>query len=421
MADKYANLPTRQETSSYLRDFSEVTSDYEASSASSEMVPSESDKITFEESDVSLGGSVWNTTNPTLQNDAHSQDPESFVAAYSVGLICALQTEYKAVCRMLDEEFTAPETVGINDHNTYVFGRIGGHYVVVGCLPKGRTNNNNAASVASHMVRSFQNLKFALMVGIGGGAPTKKNDIRLGDIVVSVPEGPHPGVVQYDFVKRLHDGKIERTGQLNAPPNLLLSVIQELDRRHTDSRKSDTIAMHIKRMNDMTDYQRPSRDHLYRSNYVHVVRNSAQNEQDEAEYEDEDEDEDEEMDEGGCQYCEAAGLRKRRERPSFREVMVHYGTIASGNSLMKDVKERNKYAQELNIMCFEMEAAGLMNNLPCLVIRGICDYSDSHKNDDWQKYAALTAAAYARDLLLLLKPQKVSVLPSWVTEMQQCT
>jgi nucleoside phosphorylase len=54
-----------------------------------------------------------------------------------------------------------------------------------------------------------------------------------------------------------------------------------------------------------------------------------------------------------------------------------------------------------------MEAAGLMNNFPCLVIRGICDYSDSHKRKDWQGYAAMVAAAYAKDLLSRIVPSQV--------------
>jgi hypothetical protein len=52
-----------------------------------------------------------------------------------------------------------------------------------------------------------------------------------------------------------------------------------------------------------------------------------------------------------------------------------------------------------------MEAAGLMNNFPCIVIRGICDYADSHKNDRWQRYAAATAAAYAKELLAFVPIQ----------------
>ena len=45
------------------------------------------------------------------------------------------------------------------------------------------------------------------------------------------------------------------------------------------------------------------------------------------------------------------------------------------------------------------EAAGLMIDFPCLVIRGICDYADSYKNKDWQEYAAAVAAGYAKELL----------------------
>lgn len=76
--------------------------------------------------------------------------------------------------------------------------------------------------------------------------------------------------------------------------------------------------------------------------------------------------------------------------------------IASGNQVMKHGGTRDQLARELGILCFEMEAAGLMDNFPCLVVRGICDYADSHKNEQWQKYAAATAAAYAKELLSVI-------------------
>ena len=71
------------------------------------------------------------------------------------------------------------------------------------------------------------------------------------------------------------------------------------------------------------------------------------------------------------------------------------------------------------MLCFEMEAAGLMDEFPCLVIRGICDYSDSHKNDEWHKYAALTAAAYVREVLHMLRPERVSDMPPWAEEVKE--
>jgi len=329
-----------------------------------------------------------NATGPSIS------DPS--IEDYTVGWICALQEEFEAACRMLDDEFDGPETNEVNDNNTYVFGCINEHKVVIGCLPAGRYGTSSAASVAKDMVRSFPNLRFALMVGIGGGAPTQERDIRLGDVVVSVPQGRLGGVVQYDFGKRLSDGRFQQTGQLDAPPPVLLGVIPDIKRRHNDRRKPDRVAEHLKRMDDMPEYQLPAEDRLYRADFRHKGDKN-------------------------CENCDADALEKRPGRETSRKITVHYGIIASANSVMKDATARNQYANdpELNVLCFEMEAGGLMNNFPCLVIRGICDYSDSHKNDDWHNYAALAAAAYARELLHVLKPQKVSGAPSWGGKMEK--
>lgn len=74
---------------------------------------------------------------------------------------------------------------------------------------------------------------------------------------------------------------------------------------------------------------------------------------------------------------------------------------------MKDALIRDTLANERNVLCFEMEAAGLMNRLPCLIVRGICDYSDSHKTKEWQGFAAMMAAAYAKEVLCYLVPEMV--------------
>lgn len=314
---------------------------------------------------------------------------------YTIGWICALQEEFEAACRMLDDEFDGLEASYPNDDNTYVFGRIQKHNVVIGCLPSGVYGTTSAACVARDMVRSFPNLRFALMVGIGGGAPTPERDIRLGDVVVSEPKGEHGGVLQYDLGKRLSDGEFRRTGQLNAPPRVLLGAFPEVRRRHNDPRQRHLMTANLARMDDMPEYSRPSSDKLYRADYRHRSGNT-------------------------CDQCDHTGLVERPLRPSNRAIAVHYGTIASGNTVMKDAAERDRYANDsaLNVLCFEMEAAGLMNNFPCLVIRGICDYCDDHKNDEWHNYAALTAAAYARDLLGIVRPQKVASQPSWAGKIE---
>ncbi|RFN48829.1 ankyrin repeat protein [Fusarium flagelliforme] len=324
---------------------------------------------------------------------------EPSIDDYTIGWICALQEEFEAACRMLDYEFLGPLTAAMNDDNTYTFGFINEHNIVIGCLAAGQYGESSAANVAKDMVRTFTNLRFALMVGIGGGAPTEENDIRLGDVVVSQPTGQHGGVLQYDFVKRhkLPNGEpdYERVGQLSAPPNVLLGALPIIKRHHNDPRKPDKIASHLERMKDMPEYyQRPAEDRLYCSDYGHL---------------------------GGrdCSKCQENQIKPRPDRQLRRAVCVHYGTIGTANSLMKNVDERDKYARDLGILCFEMEAGGLMNTWPCLVIRGICDYSDSHKNDAWHKYAALVAAAYARELICVLKPVGVTKVPPWSADIKE--
>ncbi|KAH8781603.1 putative WD-repeat protein [Hyaloscypha finlandica] len=86
---------------------------------------------------------------------------------------------------------------------------------------------------------------------------------------------------------------------------------------------------------------------------------------------------------------------------------IHYSLITSINQLMKDATVRDRLIAEMDVLCFEMEAAGLISHFPYLVIRGICDYSDSHKNKEWQGYAAIVAAAYAKDLLCRIPLNKI--------------
>jgi nucleoside phosphorylase len=86
--------------------------------------------------------------------------------------------------------------------------------------------------------------------------------------------------------------------------------------------------------------------------------------------------------ENTCVACDRSYLVDREPRIS-NEPQIHYGLIASGNQVMKNSQTRDRLAKEHGILCFEMEAAGLMNQLPSLVIRGMCDYADSHKNKEW--------------------------------------
>ncbi|TDZ34958.1 Vegetative incompatibility protein HET-E-1 [Colletotrichum spinosum] len=118
---------------------------------------------------------------------------------YTVGWVSALPLEMRAAKAMLDN-IHEPLAKSPKDSNTYVFGDMCGHNVVIACLPSGQYGIAKAAIVANNMQWSFPCLAIRLMVGIGGGAPGRV-DVRLGDVVVSHPEGPRTGVVQYDFAE----------------------------------------------------------------------------------------------------------------------------------------------------------------------------------------------------------------------------
>src|SRR4051812_9320955 len=125
---------------------------------------------------------------------------------YTVGWICAIPIEKAAAIAILDEEHkTLP--IAATDTNSYTLGRMGEHNVVIAPLPAGRYGTVSSATVAIHMRSSFPALRFGLMVGIGGGAPSSSNDIRLGDIVVSQPTNSSGGVIQYDFGKTIETGE----------------------------------------------------------------------------------------------------------------------------------------------------------------------------------------------------------------------
>lgn len=305
---------------------------------------------------------------------------------YTIGWICALPCELAASRAMLDK-LHGDLHQRRNDSNSYVFGSIGAHNIVIACLPFGVYGTTSAATVAIQMLASFPLIRFGIMVGIGGGVPGGHTDIRLGDIVVSKPTGTSGGVVQYDFGKTIQGGDFVRVGSLNKPPLSLLTGISKLEASHRlgfskiPYHLSSMIARHPF-MEATSTYLGQSHDRLFRSDYEHLGSDTT------------------------CKNCDLSRTIERPLRPGTDPV-IHYGTIASGNQVVKHGATRDRFHRELGILCFEMEAAGLMDSFPCLVVRGICDYADSHKNKFWQDYASATAAAYAKELVLAISPDEL--------------
>ncbi|BCR98590.1 uncharacterized protein AKAW2_40273A [Aspergillus luchuensis] len=298
---------------------------------------------------------------------------------YTVAWICALSLELAAAKAMLDDvhpPLPQPES----DHNVYTLGRVGSHNVVVACLPGGVYGTISATGVVSHMVSTFRNIRFGLMVGIGGGVPSHSADIRLGDVVVSKPTATSSGVIQYDHGKTLRGGRFQHIGSLNKPPQVLLKAVSQLESDYMTGKRltSEILDGVLHNCDTMGEqFSRPKDDWLFPATYNH------------------------EGSEHDCSACDQAQLVNRPKRRTD-DPCIYYGLIASGDQVMKDAKTRDSIARDLDILCFEMEAAGLMDELPSLAIRGICDYCDSHKNKQWQRYAALAAASYAKALLSVI-------------------
>ncbi|KAL4939607.1 hypothetical protein BDV06DRAFT_33609 [Aspergillus oleicola] len=323
--------------------------------------------------------------------------------AYTVGWMVTIGVELDAGRLLLDKEH-ADLPARPHDPNSYILGEMGIHNVVIVFPPQGRSGIVSATHIVTNMIRTFQKIRFVLLVGVGGGAPGAPNasnsymDIRLGDVIVCCPDGNDGGIVHHDRGKFTDDGFLPMS-HVSKPPGWLLAKVQKLRSDHNLGRglMNDYILglqQHISQVETLAIYQFPGRgrDKLFKSDSPHI---------------------------GGedCSLCDQIALvhRRDRDKPS-----VHHGLIASGSQVMRSAQRRDELRAQRNILCFETEAVGLMDDFPCLVIRGISDYADSHKDDLWQGYAAVTSAAYAKDLLRMVDRGDVEATPTVDTVTKIC-
>ncbi|KAL4806811.1 Pfs domain protein [Aspergillus unguis] len=283
---------------------------------------------------------------------------------YTVGWICARSDELVAAQGMLDEQHGQLQEP--RDSNIYYLGTLGSHNIAICCLPEGTFGTTAAAKAATNLTCTFPRIEFALLVGVGSGVPSTKNDIRLGDVVVSTPGKGFGGVVPVDVGEQLgHSFLI--TGVVNQPPGLLLTAVSSLD--SDQSMRGNDILKYVNQL---------------------VARNPV-------------------LGQNGFGYdmgrrddlFDGRGVVRRPFRP-VKGPVVHHGRIASGNTVVRDRVARDHLGQQLGVICLDNEAAGLMNILPCLAIRGIADYADSRGDDSWRRFAAAAAAGYAKELLSIV-------------------
>ncbi|KAL2808471.1 hypothetical protein BJX63DRAFT_439377 [Aspergillus granulosus] len=322
---------------------------------------------------------------------------------FDIAIICALSLETNAVLCSLDEYWRdAHHQYGkaAGDENSYSFGRISGHAVVVATLP--RMGKIHASSAASTLKVSFHFIKLALLVGICGAVPYKAdgNEITLGDVIIS------ESLVEFDFGRQHEEGfERRRDVMFEAPraPEEVAGLLKQIQTPFKLSEVQDGLAQHLDELmrspDIATSYPVVSQDKLFEPTYIHKHQNgcigcSAQ---------------DAICNAAQAASCEQLGCdrsllvpRSRlpialaNQRPTHR---IHFGTIGTADTGMRSAKRRDALAKAERIIAFEMEGAGVWTKFNCLIIKGVCDYADSHKNKGWQAYAAVVAASAAKVVL----------------------
>ncbi|OLN96505.1 hypothetical protein CCHL11_00580 [Colletotrichum chlorophyti] len=302
------------------------------------------------------------------------------------------------------------------DPNQYTTGRIGKHNVVMALLPNMGTTT--AASALASFRSSYTELKLAILVGICGGVPGlgTETEVLLGDVIISKT------VVQYDFGRQYPDKftpKDTLDDNLGRPNKDIRSLLAKLETDRTFdllhrnaaeilTRIQQAAAQPGRRTRTRYPYPGAAQDKLFSPDYLH--RHRVQ--------------EDCGCDESGvcdtapdasCNelQCDVAHLvprerleiKKRLELEGniakAQEPQIFIGRVGSGNTVMKSGTHRDSIAKQHGLTAFEMEAAGVWDEAPCVVVKGVCYYADSHKNKKWQTFAAATAASTMKALLKL--------------------
>lgn len=323
---------------------------------------------------------------------------------FEIAIICALPLEANAVlCAMDDIWHDSRHYYGkiAGDDNCYDFGKIGLHNVVIVTLPS--MGLVRASSASRSLKMSFGSIKLALLVGICGAVPYSKDgsEIVLGDVIIGET------IVELDY-GRQYPGSFKRKDTLldvhGRPNEEILGLLQRWKVPVILETLRHGSMWHLKGLLQRLgiDYPGVSQDILFQYDDSHTHRgncigyNEAVSELPQSSLV------------VSCTdiICNTSQIvaRHRLEQTirSGRRIpdpAIHIGSIGTSNAVMKSAWHRDQHAKSEGIIGFEMEGAGVWDKFNCLVIKGVCDYADIHKNKIWQPYAAATAAAVAKEVL----------------------
>ncbi|KAK5998739.1 hypothetical protein PT974_01121 [Cladobotryum mycophilum] len=335
---------------------------------------------------------------------------------FEMTVICALTLELDAVNCLVDEFWTSDYHKVAGDPNHYTHGRIGKYNVVIVLLPD--MGKVHAAGAASSLSASYTKLRLALLVGICGGVPKPNDDgdeILLGDVIIS------NALVQFDFGRRYPRGRFLRKNSLrdglSRPNKYIRASLRNLEvnryRENLEQRAAELLRelqaansspSRNRRQRDKYKYPGTRYDILFSAEYRHEHRGASVTCCDDSKI----------CDAALKASCEECGCDEinlvGREQLDYKkelegedptkaqEPAIYIGPVASGDTVMKSGEDRDRIAKE-GVIAFEMEGAGVWDEIPCVVVKGVCDYADSHKHKQWQNFAAATAAAAMKALL----------------------
>ncbi|KAF2258375.1 purine and uridine phosphorylase [Lojkania enalia] len=323
---------------------------------------------------------------------------------FETAILCALGFESSAVEQLFDEVWYDDQIKKHpKDRNTYTTGSIDERLVVLAWMHG--IGKAKAASVAGDLRFSFDNIKHIFVVGVCGGLPksTEDQDILLGDIIISTH------LQKYDEGKQYPTGYLAG-GKCNPDRETLPFLTKLKESSHTQER---LLTLCVKNLKDKFGGNKhrpgPQDDRLYQSQYLHKhydkscqVCNISSPDSvcDAARTLNCDE-----LQCGNSHLVERKRLRSILKTPSDegkKYPIIHIGAIGSGDTVMKSGNHRDRVAKQEQVIAFEMEGAGVYEQIgSVVVIKAVCDYADSHKNKQWQRYAAMTAAACTKAFLLM--------------------
>ena len=337
---------------------------------------------------------------------------------FTIAVICALPVEYDAVCLLADEVWDREGSYyqkSKGDSNFYVTCRFGKHNAVVVLLPS--PGKSSCAGAIARLKMSFRGIDTVFLVGICGGTPKSKGpagtDIFLGDVIISDDVMPYDYGKQYvsGFKNKLSLGY--RSGNFYQTIRGLLTLLSTTQKQAILESQATNNLKRLQEAADQDDskpdFRYPGRaeDHLFEANYLHkhhenklfvclTCETSPEAVCDEA------------IDTPcsllGCNLdyvtSRAPSIISMQQYSSdIDTIRVHFGPFVSGDTVLKSAKHREELCNRYSAIGFEMEAAGLINEAPYIIIKGVCDYADSHKDKKWQPYAAAGAAAVFKSIL----------------------